>query len=296
MAEKDISEKLLEDYNDVFADIVNVLLFDGEQVVDPDDLVESKNDSYYKADDSKLHGQDRDVSKYWTKKNVKLSLIGLENQTSSDPDMPMRIMGYDGMAYRSQLLKENKGQKRYPVITLVLYFGMDRWTKPTTLKSMFHDIDEWSKWNEYVNDYRLNLFEIAYLSEKKVNMFQSDFRIVADYFVQMRKNKKYVPDKQTIKHVQEILYFLNVFSGDRKFDNAFIPVDKQKGEISMYSVIGEAEKRGRISGIKSTANVCKNLNIPFEQAVHQIAINFEITEEEASKAVKESYESACNCV
>jgi hypothetical protein len=29
LGEKDISEKILEDYNDVFADIVNVLLFDG---------------------------------------------------------------------------------------------------------------------------------------------------------------------------------------------------------------------------------------------------------------------------
>ena len=29
MGEKDIAEKTLEAYNDVFADIVNVLLFDG---------------------------------------------------------------------------------------------------------------------------------------------------------------------------------------------------------------------------------------------------------------------------
>ena len=35
MAEKDISEKILESYNDVFADIVNVLLFNGEKVIDP---------------------------------------------------------------------------------------------------------------------------------------------------------------------------------------------------------------------------------------------------------------------
>ena len=31
MAEKDVAEKLLEDYNDVFADIVNVLLFCGRK-------------------------------------------------------------------------------------------------------------------------------------------------------------------------------------------------------------------------------------------------------------------------
>ena len=38
MGQKDISEKLLADYNDVFADILNVLLFNGEEVVDPDHL------------------------------------------------------------------------------------------------------------------------------------------------------------------------------------------------------------------------------------------------------------------
>ena len=33
MAILDITEKILEDYNDVFADIANVLLFQGEQKV-----------------------------------------------------------------------------------------------------------------------------------------------------------------------------------------------------------------------------------------------------------------------
>ena len=30
MGQKDIAEKILEDYNDVFADIINGLLFDGD--------------------------------------------------------------------------------------------------------------------------------------------------------------------------------------------------------------------------------------------------------------------------
>lgn len=33
MGEKDITEKILADYNDVFADIVNVLLFGGKQLL-----------------------------------------------------------------------------------------------------------------------------------------------------------------------------------------------------------------------------------------------------------------------
>ena len=41
MGEKDITEKLLEDYPDLFADIFNVLLFDGEKLIKEDELSES---------------------------------------------------------------------------------------------------------------------------------------------------------------------------------------------------------------------------------------------------------------
>jgi hypothetical protein len=45
MGEKDITEKMLADYNDVFADIVNGLLFDGKNVVDENGLVNVKDKS-----------------------------------------------------------------------------------------------------------------------------------------------------------------------------------------------------------------------------------------------------------
>ena len=50
MSEKDITQKILESYNDVFADIVNVLLFDGEQIVHPNELEDQAPRSAYKAD------------------------------------------------------------------------------------------------------------------------------------------------------------------------------------------------------------------------------------------------------
>ena len=64
MLDYDVAEKLLEDYNDVFADIVNTLLFDGNERVKEDSLEDSKINSAYKAEDGKLHEQERDVSKY----------------------------------------------------------------------------------------------------------------------------------------------------------------------------------------------------------------------------------------
>ena len=37
MGTKDSTQKRLEDFNDVFADIVNVLLFDGKQIIKEDE-------------------------------------------------------------------------------------------------------------------------------------------------------------------------------------------------------------------------------------------------------------------
>ena len=49
MAAKDAAEKILEAYNDVFADIVNGLLFEGREVIRPEELEDQAPRSAYKA-------------------------------------------------------------------------------------------------------------------------------------------------------------------------------------------------------------------------------------------------------
>lgn len=160
MAEKDITEKILEAHNDVFADIVNVLLFQGKRYIKPEDLADQVPRAAYKAD-GKIREIERDVAKRWKKGSLRIACIGLENQTEPDPDMPLRIYGYDGAEYRAQLLKENQGKARYPVVTLVLYFGYrNHWERPLTLYEAI-DIPEILK--PFVPDIKINLFEIAYL-------------------------------------------------------------------------------------------------------------------------------------
>ena len=53
MGQKDITEKVLEDYNDVFADIINGLLFDGVQEIKPEALENTTVHAQYKAEDGK---------------------------------------------------------------------------------------------------------------------------------------------------------------------------------------------------------------------------------------------------
>ena len=183
MNDKDITQKMLERYNDVFADIVNVLLFNGKKIVDEDALIDTPVDSALKLD-GEVHSQDRDVAKYWNNSQINIALFGLENQTVPDKLMPMRVIGYDGAEYKKQTLEENRYKKKYPVITLVLYMGYDRnWKYSNSLLDLL-EVDE--KLKPYISDYKINVFEIAFLDREKIDLFKSDFRMLADYLYQMR--------------------------------------------------------------------------------------------------------------
>ena len=91
MGQKDIAEKALESYNDVFADIVNGLVFKGENVVKEDELNDEATVSAFRKS-KQIHQQERDVSKVWKKNNIRIALWGIENQTKPDPYMPLRVI------------------------------------------------------------------------------------------------------------------------------------------------------------------------------------------------------------
>ena len=191
MKEKDITQKVLEDNNDIFADIVNVLLFDGDSEVEENELVNTTVHSQYKAEDGKVHEQERDIAKYWKRGGTDIVLYGIENQTKVEKRMPARISGYEGASYRGQYDKKTI----VPVITMVLYYGTDRkWTAPKNLKSLIKVPDNLDK---YVNDTKANVFEIAWLTDEQIAKFTSDYKIVANFFVNKRKNKDYIPDDKT---------------------------------------------------------------------------------------------------
>ena len=147
MAGKDITEKSLLGFNDVFADVVNAFFaISGiNRRIDPDDLEDARTWSMYKAED-KLREQERDVVKLWKSEGAVISLIGLENQSDVDSDMALRIFGYEGADYRGQL--SNKGTKPYFVMTVVLYYGTDkRWNTPKSLSIKWQEDFHFYKWD-----------------------------------------------------------------------------------------------------------------------------------------------------
>ena len=244
MGEKDITEKILEDHNDVFADIINGLLFDGVQEIKPEALENKTVHAQYKAEDDKVHELERDIAKYWKEEKVELAICGIENQSKVEKHMPFRIIGYDGAAYRNQLQQERR--KMLPVVTIVLYFGTDRhWSSRKKIKELM-EIPRCL--DMYVNDYQMHVFEVAWLTEEQISRFHSDFKVVANFFVQKRKNRDYIPDDPTeIRHVDEVLKLLKVMTGDRRYEEIF---RKKKGVRSMCDVAERLEKMGIAKGIE----------------------------------------------
>ena len=298
MGEKDIAEKVLEDYNDVFADIVNVLLFQGEQIVKPEQLEDKTLRSSYKAD-GKLREIVRDVGKNWNQDTIRIACLGIENQTDSDADMPLRGISYDGAEYRAQLIRDISSQdggdddiistkkrrdiKRYPVVTLVLYFGYEKpWSSS---KSLLDRLTVSDALKPYVQDYRINVFEIAYLTPEQVKLFQSDFRIVADYFVQKRLNHEYKPSLQKMKHVHAVLQMMSIMTGDHRFEDAYNDAI-QKEELNMCEVLDRVEKKGYDAG-----RIAGKIDVFYHElgmSVSEIAEKLTMTESEVQKILDES--------
>ena len=259
MGQKDITQKNFEAYNDVFSDIVNGTLFDGREVIKPEALVDAIAKSQYKADDNVIHEQERDVAKYWTDKNcyIRLALLGVENQLAIDMDMPLRVIGYDGSSYRDEMnhdeivIDEATGKKhkirheRYPVITIVLYFGKTPWKKPLRLYDVLKISDELKP---FVSDYKINLIDVPRLTRKQVEKFTSDFQIIADYFVQLNENNDYVPKDKTIKHADSFLKLMSVLTQDDKYAKIGREISYDEEGFNMCEVLDKAEARGKAIG------------------------------------------------
>ena len=245
MGAKDIAEKHLEELNDVFADIVNVLLFNGEQVVKENDLEADTVKTMIKSD-GKLHEQERDVSKFWKNGKIRLSIFGLENQTDQDAAMPLRIISYDGASYKQQY-QDKKTTKKYPVVTLVLYFGTDHmWSTNKTLYDCFENVPE--KLMPFVNNYKINVFNLAWLSEKQINMFRSDFKCIVEFLRTQRLKIRYEGSREKLQHANETLKLFSALMGDDSFEKVYNETNPNIGGATMCNVVEEIRNEGRTEG------------------------------------------------
>ena len=318
MGDKDLTQKRLAEYEDTFADIVNVLLLGDKRLIQPQELKPAQRDSLYKDRELRLRMQERDVAKLWERGNIQLAFIGLEDQAKVSRTMPLRVIGYDGAVYRDQLNKIKPADscaskppaQLYPAITLVLHFDYkQRWSAPRTLKECFPHIPP--ELDPYINDYKIHVFEIAWLPDETIAQFQSDFRFVADYYSQMRKTGKWQPMSGKVMHVKELFDMFHVLTNDNRFLDMYTHRGKEQNDMASialdylaaeYTAIGEArgkaigeargkaigeakgEARGReLATLDSIRNLMKTANWSVQQAMDALLVPSEDRERYASQ-------------
>ena len=89
----------------------------------------------------------------------------------------------------------------------------------------------------------MHVFEVAWLTEEQISHFRSDFKVVANFFVQKRKNKDHIPDDPTeIRHVDEVLKLLQVMTGDRRYEEIF-----RKKKEGVHSIVVPGGETGQLS-------------------------------------------------
>ena len=146
---KDATDNRLEDWDDVFVDIFNNLVFGGHEIIKEEDLIPLPTRSYTRKMDGRLRSGMRDIRKGSRKSGVLRLVSAIENQTEIDNTMPERVMGYEYVSYEEQvkqIMDENAMRKRFagakrifrkqklsPVVTGVLYYGDKKWKHPRSL-------------------------------------------------------------------------------------------------------------------------------------------------------------------
>ncbi len=220
-----------------FADLFNAVVFNGEQVIKPEELEElncesgivisntsngwnntkdvTKNMTNSKTDDKNQNVRYRTEQRYrdlvmsW-KGEAELAVLALENQGKIHYAMPVRGMLYDALAYTDQMrlvwgqlseperksVDENEFFSRFrkkdrlcPMITIIFYYGEEKWDGATQLYELFGVEDEGliHILQKYVSNYRMNLIEVNRIED--VTKYKSDLQMMF-HMLEYRKDKR----------------------------------------------------------------------------------------------------------
>ena len=293
----------------IFADVFNKFLYHGKQVIRPESLIEMDSAEvvvpYGEGKAGVPEQKYRDALKLMmTDGNIAYCILGCEDQSRVHYAMPVKNMLYDSMQYARQVTKAAKSHRQekehkpssgeflggfhktdrlIPVVTLVIYWGPDRWDGPLSLKEMYAAADDAIM--QYVPDYKINLIAPEQMSDDEIKEFKSSLKEVMLYI-------KYSKDKAKLQEIaQEDPNFLSM---DRQAaevinvtTNSRLKYPEGKETINMCLAIEEMRNESRLEGeIKGAVETCKNFNKTLEETIQYISDNFTVqqAEEEIGRA------------
>ena len=162
-----------------FADLFNAILFNGENVIKPEELEEADTDL---STVLKFNSHADTLQKVLdvVKKSahgVDFVILGLENQQKVHYGMPLRVMLGDALGYLKEYQEISGNNKKegkwknseeflsgfckddrlHPMVTICIYYGENIWDSPMSLKDMLNIPENLCS---VVNDYRMNLIQV----------------------------------------------------------------------------------------------------------------------------------------
>ena len=256
--------------NEQFADLFNAVLFDGKQIIQPDELedVDTEESTVLEhkdyAESIKASRDNIKIQKKSTVYGVQFVLLGLESQERIHYAMPMRIMGYDYGSYKKQydsnakkyqnadgleedefLSKMKKTDKLIPVITVVVYYGEKPWDGAKSLHEMLNIPKEMKR---FVNDYKMLLVEARENALQLHNINNKDLFNLLEILLNnkrpMQETKNMAIDYAKEHNVDKSVVMTVAGAANCKLDyNAFA-----KGDGSMCTLFDKIAKDSELKG------------------------------------------------
>lgn len=254
-----------------FADFFNAVLFDGRQIIKPDELESEDTEvSFISEHKERLETIEasRDVVKIHKRsamQGVELVLLGMEAQEHIHYAMPMRVMGYDYSAYRRQYSanaqkhRENKDlqgdeylsgmgreDKFIPIITVVVYYGEKPWDGAASLWGILSIPQQMRK---FVNDYKMWLVEARQNNLVLHNMDNKDLFNLLEILLDKSMSLKEIRNR-AIEYTQEHKVDMAVVMTVAGATNNKVDYDmlSKKGDADMCTVFEETWEEGKAEG------------------------------------------------
>ena len=297
----------------IFADMFNKFLYHGRQVIRPESLIEMDSTEIvvpYGEGKAGVPAQKyRDVLKLMkTDGNIAYCILGCEDQGAIHYAMPVKNMLYDSMQFARQVTKAAKSHRQekehkptsdeflsgfyktdrlIPVVTLVIYWGPDRWDGPLTLKEMYAEADDAVM--QYVPDYKINLIAPEQMSDDEIKEFQTSLKEVMLYI-------KYSKDKNKLQKVtQADESFQNL---DRQAaevinvtTNSKLKYPEGKEKIDMCLALEEMRMDSKREGIREGAvETYQEVGISLQETSRRVSVKFNLPLQRAEEEVKKYWQ------
>ena len=289
--------------NDRFADFFNAVLFEGKQVIRPEELEDEDTEESSVLEHgnfAKSIQASRDnikIRKKSTAYGIELVMLGMESQEHIHYAMPMRVMGYDYGVYKKQYdsnaekcksLKEldedeylsgmRRTDKFTPVITVVVYYGEKPWDGSVTLHEMLNIPEEVK---QYVNDYRMMLIEARQNNLMLCHADNVDFfnllEIILDRSIPGKEAKAKAIQYSEEHRTDKLVIMTVAGATNSKIDyNAF-----EKGDGGMCTLFDEIARESETRGME------KGMEKGKAEGIIETGIDFGLSDKEILDRLQE---------